>query len=89
MEHGQLYVAYNLTKIEKIQPNNKFILPLYLSMYSVERFIIEFFRYDYVCGSICGLSTSQWISIGIFVSALMLGIKRINNIENKSRQRDK
>ncbi len=92
----QIYEAFfnfvlfmTLAIIDIKKPNNKFILPLYLSMYSVERFIIEFFRYDYVRGGICGLSTSQWISIGIFVSALMLGIKRINNIENKSRQCDK
>lgn len=35
----------------------------YLSIYAIERFILEFFRYDSIRGGFLGISTSQWISI--------------------------
>ena len=40
---------------------------LYMLVYGVERFIIEFFRADTVRGIFFGLSTSQWISIALVV----------------------
>jgi len=42
----------------------------YIMSYSVIRFILEFFRGDPERGIINGLSTSQWISIVLFVGAL-------------------
>lgn len=42
-------------------------LALYLVIYAVVRFILEFFRGDLIRGFSGGLSTSQWISIGLFV----------------------
>lgn len=39
----------------------------YAITYAVLRFVLEFFRGDGVRGSIYGLSTSQWISISIFI----------------------
>ncbi len=44
------------------------ILGLYFLCYSVERFILEFFRGDGVRGVLLGLSTSQWISIVVFLA---------------------
>ena len=38
----------------------------YLALYSVVRFILEFFRGDAIRGIAGGLSTSQWISVGLF-----------------------
>lgn len=52
---GQMY--YNL----------KNTIETYLISYSVIRFILEFFRYDVERGRFLLFSTSQWISIGIFV----------------------
>lgn len=46
-------------------------LGLYFILYSIVRFILEFFRGDLVRGIYFGLSTSQWISIVLF----MIGIK--------------
>ena len=47
------------------------ILDQYLIIYSVFRFIIEFYRGDTARGFISGLSVSQWISIGIFVAVIL------------------
>ena len=44
---------------------------LYLILYSIGRFIIEMFRDDYR-GSVGVLSTSQFISIGMFIIGLVL-----------------
>ncbi len=38
---------------------------LYLGTYSVLRFVLEFFRGDAIRGAWMGLSTSQWISLGV------------------------
>ena len=47
-------------------------LYLYLTLYSVVRFTLEFFRGDEIRGFAQGLSTSQWISIGLFVCGFVL-----------------
>lgn len=52
--------------IDKKYPKNHMLLPLYLILYSIERFLMEFLRYDAVRGGIFGLSTSQWISLLLF-----------------------
>lgn len=57
-------------------------LYLYLLIYAVSRFALEFARGDLVRGVASGLSTSQWISIGLFVSSLLLMLPK-----NQSRKR--
>jgi phosphatidylglycerol:prolipoprotein diacylglycerol transferase len=52
------------------------VAALYLIFYSVGRFIIEFFRGDIERGSIGVLSTSQFISIFIFIFGIALFIIR-------------
>lgn len=50
----------------------------YLFSYCILRFVLEFFRGDIIRGSLGGLSTSQWISIAIFViAALFISLKFI------------
>jgi phosphatidylglycerol:prolipoprotein diacylglycerol transferase len=44
----------------------------YLTLYSIWRFIIEFFRGDSVRGFLGSLSTSQWISIATFIAGVLL-----------------
>ena len=52
------------------------LIYLYMLTYPVIRFITEFFRGDVVRGIFFGLSTSQWVSIALFIFALiMLPIK--------------
>lgn len=48
------------------------LAPLYLIIYPIFRFTIEFFRGDLVRGIWFGLSTSQWISILMFIFGVIL-----------------
>ena len=53
------------------------LIYVYMIIYPVVRFTLEFFRGDEYRGFLFGLSTSQWISIILFVfSIVMLIIKR-------------
>ena len=45
---------------------------IYLICYAVMRFVLEFFRYDYVRGFLLGISTSQWISIILIPIGILL-----------------
>lgn len=56
---------------------DKFLLPTYLAAYAIERFVIEYWRYDEIRGIFGGLSTSQWISIGMLVAAFILVVVRL------------
>ena len=49
-----------------------FLLALYLGIYSVGRFFLESLRGDDYRGFLWGLSTSQWISIPLFLCAALL-----------------
>lgn len=52
------------------------LLKIYLLSYAIVRFVDEFFRGDRVRGGFLGISTSQWISIGIFVVYAIELVKR-------------
>ena len=47
------------------------VLFLYLALYSVSRFALEFFRGDAYRGIFSNLSTSQWISILLFTASII------------------
>lgn len=49
-------------------------LTLYCILYSILRFILEFFRGDTARGIILNLSTSQWISIFLCIIAISINI---------------
>lgn len=71
-----------LTRTNKLRGG---LLALYLLMYSVGRFILEFWRGDEYRGHIFGLSTSQFISILVFIGALVLLILRVRKMrKNKN-----
>jgi phosphatidylglycerol:prolipoprotein diacylglycerol transferase len=48
------------------------ILGFYVSFYAVERFLLEFLRYDTVRGAWLGISTSQWISLALLPAGIFL-----------------
>lgn len=74
---GLFFLLIYLFKKNKMKSK---LLGLYLFMYSVGRFTFEFFRGDKYRGFIFGLSTSQFISIFIFVFSLfLLSKKKINS----------
>lgn len=55
------------------------VLGTYLIAYGLERFVLEFFRYDAIRGVWGGLSTSQWISVVLIPIGLYLLLnKRFN-----------
>ena len=58
-----LYTAKNMKK--------RSVLFLYMILYGIERFILEFFRGDLERGVANGLSTSQWISIAIVLGGIL------------------
>ena len=56
---------------------------LYCILYSITRFTLEFFRGDVERGIIIGLSTSQWISIILFIIGIILIIKENKTVTDK------
>ena len=58
-----------LRLFQKGKENGKMIF-YYMLIYPVIRFVLEFFRGDAIRGFLFGLSTSQWISIGLFAVAV-------------------
>lgn len=69
-------VLYRLQKKKKCYD---YLLPLYLIIYSVLRFLLEFLRGDYYRGFLFGLSTSQIISILIFIiTTIYIVVKKVN-----------
>ena len=60
-----------LWQFEKKHRGEGRALPLHLGLYATVRFCLEFLRGDVVRGIWWGLSTSQWISLGILLILLL------------------
>lgn len=60
------------------------LIYIYMLTYPVVRFITEFFRGDTYRGFFFGLSTSQWISIILFVFALIMLPVKTKKLREKS-----
>lgn len=59
------------------------VLFLYMILYGIERFVLEYYRFDEIRGIFLGLSTSQWISIAMLaigIVGLVLSIRREKSI---------
>lgn len=52
------------------------LLALYFILYPIVRFTDEFYRGDLIRGVYFGLSTSQWISIGVFIIGVIMLMRR-------------
>ncbi len=65
-----------LWAIDKRNPENGVMLPMYLGIYAIGRFILEFLRFDKERGFLRGISTSQLISIVLFITAIVLFVIR-------------
>jgi phosphatidylglycerol:prolipoprotein diacylglycerol transferase len=77
-----LYVA------RKYRPQHGVIAGLYLLMYSLGRFGIEFLRGDLIRGQYGLLATSQWIAIGVVLITcliFLIHIRKKRLASNKSR----
>lgn len=69
---GNLIIFLILYVISKKERQSGKLILFYLIMYPVLRFSLEFFRGDTARGIYWGLSTSQWISLGILTISLTL-----------------
>ena len=67
----------------KIKKDFFYTIETYLLTYSVVRFILEFFRYDAIRGVAFGLSTSQWISIVVFIGTIISIVYRKKKVEQE------
>lgn len=65
------------------------IAGFYLIFYSMGRFILEFFRGDLIRGSVGSLSTSQFISIFMFVIGWVIVLQRAYSVKNISENEQK
>ncbi len=70
---GDLLICLILLWIDKKARRDGVVLDLYLILYSVGRFLIEFLRDDYR-GSVGALSSSQFIAIFVFAGAALFGL---------------
>lgn len=77
-----IFLILFFTARKKKQPGK--ILSLYLLMYSVMRFFMEFLRGDAVRGIFFGLSISQWVSILLFISGILLITRKPKKIVETS-----
>ncbi|MBQ9768641.1 MAG: prolipoprotein diacylglyceryl transferase, partial [Clostridia bacterium] len=61
---------------------------VYVLCYSVMRFTLEFLRADSERGNLLGLSTSQWISLGLIITVILSVIfyrsKKAKTLDNRS-----
>ncbi|MBR3056960.1 MAG: prolipoprotein diacylglyceryl transferase [Clostridiales bacterium] len=71
-----LIVLYVTVKIK-----SRFTVETYLILYSILRFFLEHYRYDEARGKFLGISTSQWISIPLFLGSLISIIYRKNHVK--------
>jgi phosphatidylglycerol:prolipoprotein diacylglycerol transferase len=69
--------AVILVVLAKTRPQiRRYLLMIYCASYAVFRFILEFWRGDEIRGLWGGLSTSQWISLGILAVIAFIALKR-------------
>ena len=76
VEAGLVLIVAIVLIILEVKKDFFYTIETYLLAYSVIRFILEFMRYDAVRGEAFGLSTSQWISIVIFIGTIISIIYR-------------
>lgn len=65
-----LVIFFILLRLFKKGKENGKMIFYYMLIYPVVRFVLEFFRGDAIRGFLFGISTSQWISIGLFAVAV-------------------
>ena len=78
-----IFVVLLKLALSKNPKNPGYISAVFLLSYSVTRFIIEFLRYD-IRGSFLMFSTSQWISIILFIGGFAL-FKKTKSAENQKK----
>lgn len=81
-----LIVIFAVTLREN-QKNEGKPLAWYLLLYGLLRLIVEFFRADQLRGALYGITTSQWISIGLIICSLFLDFRSHSEHNNAHENR--
>ncbi|MBQ9029897.1 MAG: prolipoprotein diacylglyceryl transferase [Parasporobacterium sp.] len=75
IESGVNLVIFGILMLVSSRTVSRYLTTiLYCILYGTARFILEFFRYDSIRGMAWGLSTSQWVSLGLIAGALLAGL---------------
>ncbi len=82
---GDILLTVLLTVLFLKNAKNISLPGTYLICYAVMRFILEFFRGDAVRGIMLGLSTSQWISVIIFIFGVVLFAKKLYSVQKNTK----
>ena len=84
IEAGLLIVLFIILLIIyfKSKGKNTALIGYFLG-YSVIRFVLEYFRYDSARGKLWIFSTSQWISIGLFLVGVLVTVIKIKTEKAK------
>lgn len=72
---GNAIIVITLLLVQRKNKKPGKVFGLYLIMYSIGRFILEFFRGDEIRGIYGPLSTSQWISIPLLIVGIIVFIR--------------
>lgn len=76
---GNLILFFVLHMLSKRKPPKGVIFSLYLILYPMMRFTTEFFRGDEIRGFFLWFSTSQWISMLLFLVGILLLIRSLRS----------
>lgn len=76
IESGSVFIIFITLYILQKKHVKISLAHLYLFLYSILRFILEFFRGDEVRGVWLGISTSQWVSMFIFTYVVVYTIMK-------------
>jgi phosphatidylglycerol:prolipoprotein diacylglycerol transferase len=76
-----LILFFILNAYNKKPHKDGLAIAYYLISYAVYRFILEFFRGDFRGTVVFGLSTSQFISVFIFIAGIII-IYKVKNAKN-------
>lgn len=69
VEAGLLIIISAVLFLLQLKKNFYYTIEFYLISYGITRFILEYFRYDEIRGSLGILTTSQWLSIFLIAAA--------------------
>lgn len=77
VEAAVLFVLVGVILFFQDRGKRNYAVEQYLGLYGVARFVLEFFRWDDLRGSFGVFSTSQWISMGMVLVAVVIGGRRM------------
>lgn len=80
VEAALLFCIFVILILLCINQKEIYSVSVYLILYGIVRFLLEFLRYDQRRGFVFHLSVSQWISITVILSTLLYTKRRSSNI---------